>query len=82
MVGGLYFILKNKITHNGTNKKNIYPTPVIGGVGLIKKLSKPLSHNFKQVNSTIILVGKTFGHIEQSCYLKEKKKIIIYQKQK
>tara|TARA_Y100000741_G_scaffold15713_2_gene12148 strand:- start:273 stop:953 length:681 start_codon:yes stop_codon:yes gene_type:complete len=57
--------------YNGTNKKNIYPTPVIGGVGLIKKLSKPLSHNFKQVNSTIILVGKTFGHIEQSCYLKE-----------
>ena len=24
--------------YNGTNKKNIYPTPVIGGVGLIKKL--------------------------------------------
>ena len=22
--------------YNGTNKKNIYPTPVIGGVGLIK----------------------------------------------
>ena len=57
--------------YNGTNKKNIYPTPVIGGVGLIKKLSKPLSHNFKQADSTIILIGKTFGHIEQSCYLKE-----------
>ena len=50
--------------YNGTNKKNIYPTPVIGGVGLIKKLSKPLSHNIKQANSTIILIGKTFGHIE------------------
>ena len=24
-----------------TNKKNIHPTPVIGGVGLIKKLSRP-----------------------------------------
>ena len=57
--------------YNGTNKKNIYPTPVIGGVGLIKKLSNPLSHNFKKVNNTIILVGKTFGHIEQSCFLKE-----------
>jgi phosphoribosylformylglycinamidine (FGAM) synthase-like enzyme len=33
--------------YNGTNKKNIYPTPVIGGVGLIKKLSKPISHYFK-----------------------------------
>ena len=57
--------------YNGTNKKNIYPTPVIGGVGLIKKLSKPLSHNFKQANSIIILIGKTFGHIDQSCFLKE-----------
>tara|TARA_B100000989_G_scaffold263194_1_gene214970 strand:- start:307 stop:1752 length:1446 start_codon:yes stop_codon:yes gene_type:complete len=57
--------------YNGTNKKNIFPTPVIGGIGLIKKLSKPISHNFKQNNSTLILIGKTFGHIEQSCFLKE-----------
>ena len=57
--------------YNGTNKKNIYPTPVIGGVGLIKKLSKPISHNFKKKNSNIILIGKTFGHLEQSCFLKE-----------
>ena len=57
--------------YNGTNKKNIYPTPVIGGVGLIKKLSKPLSHKFQRNNSVIILIGKTFGHIEQSCFLKE-----------
>ena len=57
--------------YNGTNKKNIYPTPVIGGVGLINKLSKPLDHNFKKDNSNIILIGKTFGHLEQSCFLKE-----------
>jgi phosphoribosylformylglycinamidine synthase len=57
--------------YNGTNKKNIYPTPVIGGVGLIKKLLNPLSHNFKKNNSTLILIGKTFGHLEQSCFLKE-----------
>ena len=57
--------------YNGTNKKNIHPTPVIGGVGLIKKLSRPLDHNFKKNNSNIILIGKTFGHLEQSCFLKE-----------
>ncbi len=57
--------------YNGTNKKNIYPTPVIGGVGLIKKLSKPISHNFKKNESDIILIGKTFGHLGQSCFLKE-----------
>ena len=57
--------------YNGTNKKNIYPTPVIGGVGLIKKLTKPLNHNFKKDSSKLIVIGKTFGHLEQSCFLKE-----------
>ena len=57
--------------YNGTNKKNIYPTPVIGGVGLIKKLSVPISHVFKKNKSNLVIIGKTFGHIEQSCFLKE-----------
>ena len=57
--------------YNGTNKKNIFPTPVIGGVGLIKKLSKPLSHYFKKSDSNLLLIGKTFGHLGQSCFLKE-----------
>ena len=57
--------------YNGTNKKNIKPTPVIGGVGLINNLSKPLNLNFKEENSTIILIGKTFGHLGQSCFLRE-----------
>jgi phosphoribosylformylglycinamidine synthase len=57
--------------YNGTNKKNIKPTPVIGGVGLINKLLKPIGHNFKKDKSVILLVGKTFGHLGQSCFLKE-----------
>ncbi len=57
--------------YNGTNKKNIFPTPVIGGVGLIKKISQPISHNFKKTDSCVILIGKTLGHLEQSCFLKE-----------
>ena len=57
--------------YNGTNKKNIYPTPVIGGVGLIKNLTSPVGHNFKKENSKIIIIGKTFGHLGQSCFLKE-----------
>ena len=61
--------------YNGTNQKNINPTPVIGGVGLINKLSKPISHNFKKDKNVIILVGKTFGHLEQSCFLRENYKI-------
>ena len=62
--------------YNGTNKKNIFPTPVIGGVGLIKKLSRPMNHLFKSEKSNILLVGKTFGHLEQSCFLKENFSII------
>ena len=57
--------------YNGTNHKNINPTPVIGGVGLINKLCKPMSHNFKKNNSIIILIGKTFGHLEQSVFFEE-----------
>ncbi len=57
--------------YNGTNKKNINPTPVIGGVGIIKNLSLPINHHFKKDKSHIILIGKTFGHLEQSCFLRE-----------
>jgi len=62
--------------YNGTNKKNIYPTPVIGGVGIINKLSTPISHKLKKDKSLLLLIGKTFGHIEQSCFLKENFSII------
>jgi len=30
-----------------------------------------LSHNFQKNKSNLILLGKTFGHLEQSCFLKE-----------
>ena len=62
--------------YNGTNKKNISPTPVIGGVGLIQKLEKPINHKFKKDKSVIILVGKTFGHLEQSAFYEEVYNII------
>ncbi len=62
--------------YNGTNKKNIFPTPVIGGVGLIDQLSNPINHRFKKDKSDVILIGKTFGHLEQSCFLKENYSII------
>tara|TARA_B100000965_G_scaffold364556_1_gene348303 strand:+ start:600 stop:2780 length:2181 start_codon:yes stop_codon:yes gene_type:complete len=62
--------------YNGTNKKNIAPTPVIGGVGIIDKLSKPIGLNFKDIDNYIILVGKTLGHLGQSCFLRENYSII------
>ena len=53
--------------YNGTNNKNIYPTPVIGGVGLVKKLSQSINHSLKE-NSNLIIIGKTFGHIGQAVF--------------
>ena len=61
--------------YNGTNNKNIYPTPVIGGVGLIKKITKPLGHVLKRLTQNNYN-RKTFGHLEQSCFLKENYSII------
>jgi phosphoribosylformylglycinamidine synthase subunit PurL len=57
--------------YNGTNKKNIFPTPVIGGVGLIPKLKKIMDSKFKKESSNLILIGKTFGHLEQSVFFHE-----------
>ena len=57
--------------YNGTNNNNIYPTPVIGGVGLIKNLKKIQNHKLKKTNSQIIIIGKTFGHIDQSVFINE-----------
>ncbi len=63
--------------YNGTNKKNIDPTPVIGGVGLIKDLLNPVGHTFQREKNLVVIVGKTFGHIEQSCFLRENYSLIV-----
>ncbi len=57
--------------YNGTNNNNIYPTPVIGGVGLIKNLNKIQNHRFKKTDSNIVVVGKTFGHLDQSVFINQ-----------
>ena len=57
----------NVSLYNETNGKSIYPTPVIGGVGLIKKLK--FIKGFKiNDQSLIYLVGKTKGHLESSLF--------------
>ena len=61
----------NVSLYNGTNKKNIHPTPVIGGVGLISKLKKITNHTLKKEGNIILLIGKTFGHLSQSSFFEE-----------
>ena len=57
--------------YNGTNKKNIDPTPVIGGVGLIQESKNKVNHILKKEENIILQVGKTFGHLYQSIFFKE-----------
>jgi phosphoribosylformylglycinamidine synthase II len=57
--------------YNGTNKKNINPTPVIGGVGLIQDTQNQINHLLKKEGNIILQVGKTFGHLYQSVFFKE-----------
>ena len=44
--------------YNETNEKSIKPTPTVGGVGLIKNISKMISMDLKKEDSTLIIIGK------------------------
>ena len=57
--------------YNGTNKKNINPTPVIGGVGVIKNSKKKIDHSLKNEGNLVLQIGKTFGHLYQSVFFEE-----------
>jgi len=57
--------------YNETNNNSISPTPTIGGVGLIKNLDNVMTFNFKEIGSSIYVIGKTLGHLYQSEFFKE-----------
>lgn len=57
--------------YNGTQNRAISPTPTIGGVGLIKNLENMMTKNFKEIESYILVIGKTLGHLYQSEFFRE-----------
>ena len=57
--------------YNETQNKAISPTPTIGGVGLIKNLENMMTKNFKEIESYILVIGKTLGHLYQSEFFRE-----------
>jgi phosphoribosylformylglycinamidine synthase len=57
--------------YNETNSKSIFPTPVIGGIGVIDNLKRIVNMKTKKSGNLIMIVGKTLGHIEQSAFLQE-----------
>jgi phosphoribosylformylglycinamidine synthase subunit PurL len=61
----------NVSLYNETNGQAILPTPAIGGVGLLKDLSKMTTKHFKAEGDAILLVGGHGTHLGQSIYLRE-----------
>ena len=57
--------------YNETNSKSIFPTPVIGGVGIIDNLKRIVSIKTKKPGNIILIIGKTHGHLDQSAFLQE-----------
>ena len=57
--------------YNETNSKSIFPTPVVGGIGLLENQKKTLDIKTKKSGNLIMVVGKTLGHIDQSAFLHE-----------
>ena len=57
--------------YNETNNHSIKPTPTIGAVGLIKNIDNMISMKLKKENSILIVIGKTFGNLNQSIFSRE-----------
>jgi len=56
--------------YNETNGLSIYPTPMLGMVGLIDSAEKTMTQWFKQDGDAILLLGKTKEDLGGSEYLK------------
>ena len=67
-----YPIISGNVSlYNATNSKSIYPTPVIGGVGVIENSEKAVGLGFADEDQHIYVVGGSHGHLGQSLYLRE-----------
>ena len=60
----------NVSLYNETDGKAIYPTPVIGVVGLLEHADRVLSRRFQEAGDVIVLLGEGRGELGGSEYLK------------
>ncbi len=56
--------------YNDTEGLSIYPTPVLGVVGLIEDIDKAVGPGFKAPGDAVVLLGETFDELGGSEYLK------------
>ena len=61
----------NVSLYNETSGSAIWPTPVIGGVGLIADAATAVDLALKADGNALVLVGETKGHFGASLYLRE-----------
>jgi len=67
-----YPIISGNVSlYNETNGAAILPTPAIGGVGILRDLSKRVGNAFVAVDEDIIVIGENKGHLGASLYLRE-----------
>lgn len=61
----------NVSLYNETNGIGIFPTPVIGGVGLIQNATQAVGFKITKQNCVAFLIGADGSHLGQSLYLSE-----------
>jgi phosphoribosylformylglycinamidine synthase II len=60
----------NVSLYNETNGEGIYPTPIIGVVGVLDDASRAIARPFREAGDEIVLLGENFGELGGSEYLK------------
>jgi phosphoribosylformylglycinamidine synthase len=65
----------NVSLYNETNGQGILPTPTIGGVGLLKDVTKHATIAFRAEGEAVILIGETQGWLGQSIWLRDVAKV-------
>ncbi|MEO6213802.1 MAG: phosphoribosylformylglycinamidine synthase subunit PurL [Vicinamibacterales bacterium] len=60
----------NVSLYNETDGQAIYPTPILGVVGVIEDASCVLARSFRGAGDALVLFGESFGEIGGSEYLK------------
>jgi phosphoribosylformylglycinamidine synthase len=61
----------NVSLYNETSGRAIFPTPAIGGIGVMVDWRKAMPLSFKGENETIFVIGDTRGHLGQTLYARE-----------
>ncbi|MGE3918700.1 MAG: AIR synthase-related protein, partial [Hyphomicrobiaceae bacterium] len=54
--------------YNETNGRGIPPTPAIGGVGLVRDITRTADIRLKREGDLIVMIGREQGHLGQSLY--------------